>query len=102
MKIIDFKNPDLHRAFEIKRPEGYCRHLSVILDVEQRIVECSTCGTRLDPFDFLLHTAAEEGQWFHHASELKKKVQALHLIKERLEKDVKNLESKIKRRTDDK
>jgi ribosomal protein S27E len=102
MKIIDFKNPDLHRAFEIKRKKGYCSHNSIIVDEHQRMVECSACGARIDPFDFLWHTANNEGRWYDHASELKKKVESLHLIKERLEKDVKNLESKIKRRTDDK
>lgn len=98
-KVIDLKNPDLHRAFEIKRKDGYCRHQSVIVDAHERLVECASCGARIDPFDFLLHTASEEGQWYHYASELKKKVESLHSIKERLEKDIKNLESKIKRRS---
>lgn len=89
MKIIDLKNPDLHRAFDIKRKKGYCLHKSIIVDEHERMVECASCGAKIDPFDFLLHTANNENYWYQHASELKKKAQSLQSIKERLEKGYK-------------
>src|SRR5690349_10342884 len=98
-KIIDFKNPELHKAFSIKYPKYTCLHKQVIIDIEKRVVECESCGSIVDAFDFILHTASNENHWFYHANVLKDKVSQLREIKMRLEKDVKNLESKIKRRT---
>lgn len=97
MKIIDLKNPELHKAFTVKRSENHCLHRSVVIDIDERVVECSACGAKLDAFDFLVHTTQNEDHWFYHANDFKRKVAELGLIKERLEKDIVNLKSKVKR-----
>lgn len=87
-----------------KKPSGlpiYCRHDSIRIDKHDRVVNCAGCGATLDPFDFLLTSAAVIQQaWqrhkevMHTVGELVERVDFLKKEEKRMRALVKRLEEK--------
>jgi len=89
-KVIKF-NPE--RSFTHKRPgsgKAYCNHSGVLVNEENRSIECQECGIILDPFDFLKKTCYQDESAFTKFVTLENEVA-------KLEKRYKNLNTEIDR-----
>ncbi len=62
--VVEFTRKKREPSLSVKRA-GYasCRHLTVFVDEEKRIITCRKCEAILDPFLFLLEMANRERRW---------------------------------------
>lgn len=63
--MIPFVPPDGKDQFRLHLVEGQrlgksCCHQSIKVDVELRTLECSKCGSRVEPFDYILQLCSRE------------------------------------------
>lgn len=86
---------------KVTRTPFYCQHEAIRISSHDRTVHCATCNAALDPFDFLLHSAAIlRRAWDNHKSassmvaELNDRVMFLKKEEKRLRALVKRLQDK--------
>lgn len=86
---------------KVTRTPFYCQHEAIRINSHERTVHCATCNAALDPFDFLLNSAATlRRAWENHKSastmvaELNDRVMFLKKEEKRLRAQVKRLQDK--------
>ena len=82
----------------IKLEGRQCPHNMVVMIQKDREVRCQFCEALVDPFDHLLYLATLEENTRTMRYELAEECKKLREEKERLQKDVRNLDAKIQRR----
>lgn len=91
IKIIQFK-PE--RSFTRKRPDDVkqrlCTHKNILVDEENRMINCQECNIVLDPFDYLLKVCYQDESAFNNHTQLLIEV-------EKLKKKYNNLTKEIQR-----
>lgn len=87
-KIINFNEAVLKPTMTTINIEYSCKHRSVIVDAENRTIECNHCGADIDAFDFIMKDAEQE-EFMHQRYEyLKTAINSLQSQKDRLEKEL--------------
>lgn len=89
--IVDFRKV---KAFTLKRTQDrnkmLCTHKHVVIDEENRVVECGKCGIVLDPFEYLVGVCHAEENAFSQLdllySEIKKLKKQYNRLKSSIDK----------------
>jgi hypothetical protein len=96
IKLDPNKSNQLSRTFK-KTEKRYCPHDVVMVDQEERMVRCEQCNSVIEPFDYVVSLANNEGKHWWNLKELERQIKLLTETKGRLEKDVINLKSQKRR-----
>lgn len=94
----DYESPEL--KIVIAKDEGshkYCPHEHIRLFEHHRIVQCSDCGARLDPFDHLLKVGRQEGNKLSEITWLTYQIKNLTKDRDDLKKEISKLKSQTKK-----
>lgn len=78
----------------------YCEHPAIRLDAHERMVHCTKCGARLDPFDFLHSNARTITSAWHNYDQAKAQVRDIAERISVLKKEEKRLRGVVKRLQD--
>lgn len=95
--IVDFKIKEPAKRLLIKnQEEEKCGHLRVEIDTHSRLLECVSCGKKIDALDFIIEEQNKENSLFKHLTQLYCKKELLKQQVADLEREQKKLLSKIK------
>lgn len=96
-KVIQFRPLDEPRFLAKKKDKPFCKHgQTIVVDDQNRIIECSVCGAVLDPFDYFWQLAQEETGLVNHIRHFKSQREVLAKEVELLEKKLKSLKSSLR------
>lgn len=88
----------------VNKSIGFCKHIALTVDEDNRIVQCSRCDKVLDPFDWLLKSAEREQRIYQNAisvdNETKVRRKAIKEL-DRVERNYKARVRNIKKKTND-
>lgn len=98
--IIKVSGKQLKRAL-IKKHLGKlcnCKDRTILIDKENRRVECSECGAPLDPFDVLYEMCFQEHMFYTSLKAMRNEKEELEkwLINNRMGKTLREIASKIR------
>lgn len=96
-RLIALSDAKPKRALKPVNEKSHCKHVSVIVDAKNRLLECADCSEAINPFDYIFNVALKEEDYFQQYVYYKKEVE--NLIKQRndLSDEVISLKAKKKR-----
>lgn len=80
-----------------KRASGICRHTSIIVDQDRRLLECKTCGRMIEPFDYLYGYATKQQNIVWGLNNAQSELKRLKLEIDELKRQKRNLNSRVSR-----
>lgn len=94
----DENKPVLSTEVEDRKspPQGICKHHGVIINEQQRLVTCKSCGCVVDAFDVLLSRANEAEFVVREIGELREKRADLRKSVDELLKAEKNTKARLR------
>lgn len=98
--IIQFpsKTADITDLAGVQKPDkAFCRHAGVTLVEASRTIECSDCGSLLEPFDWALRWVNKNSRERQQVEQMRKERQSLLASIEKLRREEKNTKSRLKR-----
>lgn len=66
LHIKNRRNANNERQLTIVADYRGCQHKRALIDRKLGMLECADCGKTLNPIEFLVYLAGEEGLWFHN------------------------------------
>jgi hypothetical protein len=85
----DFEPPELKIVITNDKPDyRYCTHEQIKIFPHHRIIQCSECGARLDPFEHLLAVGRKEGNQLSNITYLSAQVKRYSEEIEKLKKEI--------------
>lgn len=100
---VEYMPPENYEPPELKiiiKPDAnkkYCPHDQIKIFPHPRLIQCSNCGTTLDPFDHLLSVGLKEGNQLSNITYLSNRVKQLSEDVERLKKEILRLRKERKK-----
>jgi len=88
----NYEPPGLKLIIANDKPDNkFCPHEQIKIYPHHRIIQCSSCGATLDPFEHLLAAAKQEGNQLTHLNYLRHQVKRLQEDEEKLKKTIAKL-----------
>lgn len=86
------------KGLTIKKNENYCSHsATVLVDEQNRTLECEQCGQILDPFSYMMGIARGNDHAFDRRSKLQKGIRELSEKVEELKRQERNTKARLRR-----
>ena len=97
-KIINLSDrKDGNLSLTPRENKPYCSHTHIEVVETDRLLQCTDCGSLLDPFDWLFSLAKKERYLKWQMDDLKKNIEEAHKQKADLDRDINNLKAKRRR-----
>lgn len=75
---------------------NHCRHMQVIADEKTRSLICESCGTVIDPFEYLWAIACKDDRLDYRKTRLEKEIKKLMPELEDLKRQERNIKARVR------
>lgn len=94
--VVQLKSHALRPAMTIVRADGCIAH-KLEIDEAKRAIKCTACGRVLDPFDAMLHVAANWKRYAQNLTALQHESARLLAERDKLKREIVNLKATKRR-----